>query len=237
MGAFSTHHVDFSKGYPSMYAVDHAAPVKSTEQLLIVEGMGIHLNDDGEWVRGCPAGKLPFITGQAQFPLALDVARNTNEMGGGKMGGVALSQGLAFDTTEFTGDPSGRYVSCGVDGLFIEAGEGDQITGWCSSAFNDAYGDAVARIFSCVGPSLGDGYSSLSSESLSSQEQSSVSPSSVSDQSTASTASSPSSVSSPSSQSESSPSSVSDQSTASSPSSESSVSTQSDQSTDSSAST
>ena len=173
MGAFSTHHIDFTKGYPSMYAVDHAAPVKTTELALLFEGMGMHLNDDGEWVRGCPAGKLPFVTGQEQFPTALDVARNDNEMGGGLMGGVALSQGLGFDTTEVTGDPSGRYCSCNAAGKFVEAGESDQIVCWCQSVFSDNYEDTVARMIACVGPSLGDGYSSLSSQSLSSNSLSS----------------------------------------------------------------
>lgn len=172
MGAFSEHHIDFFKGYPSMYAVDHAAPCADSD---IVEGMGIHLNADGEWAKGCPAGVLPWVTGQAQYPTALDVARASNEMGAGNMGGVALSQGLGFDTTEFTGDPSNKYVACPTTGKFREANEGEQIVGWCMSVFNDEYEDAVARIIACVGPSIGDGYSSESSETSSSESSSSQS--------------------------------------------------------------
>ena len=170
MGAFSSNHIDFTKGYPSVYAVDHSAAVSDEN---IVEGMGIHLNDSGQWVRGCPAGKLPFVTGQAQSPTALDVARNSNEMGGGLMGGVALSQGLGFDTTEYTGDPSGRYCSCPSTGLFREASEDEQIVCWCQTVFTDAYSDAVARMIACVGPSIGDGYSSVSSQSASTDSSSS----------------------------------------------------------------
>ena len=177
MGAFSSNHIDFTKGYPSMYAVDHAAPVNADEQASLVEGMGMHLNEDGEWVRGCPAGTLPWVTGQAQYPTAEDVYRNSNELGGGNMGGVALSQGLGFDTTEFVGDPSGRYCSCPATGAnagkFAEAGDSDQVVCWCMSVFNDEYSDAVARMIACVGPSVGDGYSSVSSQSESSESSSS----------------------------------------------------------------
>ena len=63
MGAFGDHHVDFAKAQPSMYAVDLALPVGDED---IVEGMGIHVGDDGLWYRGCPAGKIGFITGQGQ---------------------------------------------------------------------------------------------------------------------------------------------------------------------------
>ena len=191
MGAFSSNHIDFTKGYPSVYAVDHSAAVSDEN---IVEGMGIHLNDSGQWVRGCPAGKLPFVTGQAQSPTALDVARNSNEMGGGLMGGVALSQGLGFDTTEFVGSPIGRYCSCPATGAnagkFAEAGEDEQIVCWCQTVFADAYSDSVARMVAAVMPSIGDGYSSVSSQSESSVTESSRSSRSESSESDVSTSSS-----------------------------------------------
>jgi len=170
MGAFSTHHIDFSKAQPSMYAVDLAIPVGDTN---IVEGMGIHVGDDGLWYRGCPAGKLPWVTGQGQSPTAFDVARNSNEMGAGNMGGMAMSQGLQFDTSEFVAGCAKRYVSCpatgGSAGKFKEASEDEQIVGWCLATFTDPDGDAVARIIACVGPSIGDGYSSATASSASSE--------------------------------------------------------------------
>ena len=229
MGAFGTHHIDFSKSQPSMYAVDLAIPSGDED---IVEGMGIHVGDDLQWYRGCPAGKLPFVTGQGQAPTELDVDRETYQMGAGNMGAIALSQGLQFDTTEFVAGCAKRYVSClstGANaGKFKEASEDEQIVGWCLSTFSDPDGDSVARIVACVMPSIGDGYSSVSSVSESSQSLSSQSDVSTSSQS----------LSSVSSQSLSSVSSQSDVSTSSqSLSTQSDVSTASTASTDSTAST
>lgn len=171
MGAFSSHHIDFYKGYPSMYAVDHQAVVGDSD---LREGMGMHLDDDGEWQLGCPLGTLPFVTGHEQFPTALDVSRNSKQMGRKKLNGVALTQGVGFDTTEYTGNPKNRYCSCDADGQFGVAATDEQICCFCVDVFEDAYGDSVARMIACVDQVLGgDNSGEYSSQSESSESSSS----------------------------------------------------------------
>lgn len=154
MGAFGSNHIDFTKGWPSMYVVDLAIPAGDST---ITEGMCIYEDTNGTWQKGCPRGKLPYVTGPEQFPTALDVARTQNttvgEMGRQNMGGISLTNQVEFDTTAFKGNPVGKYVFGDTDGLFAEVTDlgSQQIAGYCRSVFNDPDGDSVAKIVACVG--------------------------------------------------------------------------------------
>lgn len=156
MGAFGPNHIDFTKGWPSMYVVDLAIPAGDST---ITEGMCIYEDDNGVWQKGCPRGRLPYVTGPEQFPQAADVERtqNTNvgEMGRQNMGGVSLTNQVEFDTTAFKGNPKGKYVHGDTDGNFAEVTDLSvhQIAGFCRDVFTDPEGDSVARIVACPVPS------------------------------------------------------------------------------------
>jgi len=170
--AFGANHINFTKGYPSMYAVDLAIPVEDTD---ITEGMCIHENDAGAWEKGCPRGKMPYVTGHEQFPTALDVGRGDGEMGRENLGGVCLINAVEFETTAFTGNPAGKYVYGGADGLFAAIGDlaSQQIAAYCRSTYNDIDSDSVALLIGCPVPNPeADGYPS---QSISSQSESSLS--------------------------------------------------------------
>jgi hypothetical protein len=159
MGAFGAHHIHFTKGMPSMQAVDLAIPATDAD---ILEGMCIYEDPvSGGWKKGCPRGRLPYVTGSEQFPSALDVARRTfaggyngQEMGRGNMGGVSLTNAVEFDTTEYVGAIAGKYVFGDTDGKFKAATSlaTQQIAGYCRSVFTDSDGDSVARIVAIPSP-------------------------------------------------------------------------------------
>ena len=87
--------INFTKGWPNMYAVDLAVPCTDAD---IVEGMGISVSA-GKWIKGIPKGQVGYVTGPQQFPTALDVKRvqsttfgngayGSNSAGVGEMGPV-----------------------------------------------------------------------------------------------------------------------------------------------------
>ena len=152
--------IDIEKGWPNVYAVDLALPVASAQKTTLLEGMVIH-NDAGEWKRGCPKGKMPYITGPEQSPTALDVARTTSstfegfpggygEQGPAKMGGISLANALVFVTDQYNGAITGKMVFADTaDGLLKEVTAGEQIAGWCRELKTDEYGRTVAVIEAC----------------------------------------------------------------------------------------
>lgn len=119
-------YVNITKGWPNIYAVDLAVPVH-VDHTDIVEGMCIY-EDGGKWKKGCPNGRIPFITGPEQFPTALDVARIQSstfdnlgftsptasngvvEMGRGNMGGISLTNAIEFQTDQFVSLVGGEVV-------------------------------------------------------------------------------------------------------------------------------
>lgn len=170
MGAFSSNYIDFTKGYPSMYAVDHSAEIANG--VTIPGGSAIHLDENGQWQLGHAAGRLPYVTGHDQASGQLDSARGAGQMAGGGMGGVSLTNTVQFMTTQFTGGSglAGKYVIGDTStGKFREANENEQISGWCMRVLTNEYGDSVAEIVACVSPNVGGGYSSASTESVSSE--------------------------------------------------------------------
>lgn len=160
--------VDITKGWPNMYAVDLAIPVADPddhEGVTIVEGMVMHVVD-GEWVAGCPAGSLPYITGPQQYPTALDVARTTTstpsglgyplgvgEMGPANMGGISLTNAIEFVTDMYTGDLTGLPVfsdpATGRLAAYTGAAD-EQVVGWCRDTMTDEYGRSLARVVAAV---------------------------------------------------------------------------------------
>lgn len=174
MGAFGSHHINFTKGWPSMYVVDLAIPAGDST---IVEGMCIYEDDDGEWQKGCPKGRLPYVTGSQQAPDELDVNRGSGEMGRQNMGGISLTNQVEFETTEFEGNPAGKYVYGDSDGKFKEVTNlaTQQIAGFCRKVYTDIDGDAVALIVACPVPNPeADAYPSQSISSASSDSSSST---------------------------------------------------------------
>lgn len=153
--------IDIIKGWPNVYAVDLALPVADAQKATLVEGMVIH-NDGGVWKMGCPKGKLPYITGPEQSPTALDVARSVSstfegfpggsaEMGRAKMGGIALSNALVFQTDQFDGLTGGEIVFADTaDGQLKEVAAGEQIVGVCREVTTDEYGRSLATIEASV---------------------------------------------------------------------------------------
>ncbi len=152
MGAYGPNHIDFTKGEPSMYAVDLAIPV---EDDTILEGMCISENPaTGKWVKGCAFGRLPYVTKPGQFPNAPDVKRVGGQIGAGNMGGIALTNSLEFATTAFSGSVAGKFVFGDTDGNFKPFTNAATQTacGFCRKVMTDPDGDSVAIIVSCVNP-------------------------------------------------------------------------------------
>lgn len=144
--------IDFTKGHPSMYSVDHNAPVKSG--VTIEEGHAISLDANGEWILGVAPGVLPYVTNHAQSSDALDVARLPGEMGSGGLGGVLCNQ-VEFNTTQVGALAANVWVSAPA-GLFKTAALGEQIIGYCLAVNVDmGEGDVGATIVGVASPSLG----------------------------------------------------------------------------------
>jgi hypothetical protein len=100
------------------------------------------------------------------------------EMGRENMGGVCLTNQVEFETTEFVGNPAGKYVFGNTDGKFEAIGNlaTQQIAGFCRAVGNDIDGDSVATIIACPVPNPeADGYPSQSISSASTQSESSQS--------------------------------------------------------------
>jgi phage tail protein X len=143
--------INFTKGWPNMYAVDLAVPCTDTD---ILEGMGISLSS-GKWIKGVPKGQVGYVTGPEQFPTALDVKRvqsttfgngdygtasaGVGEMGRGEMGGIALSNPLEFQTDQYSALTGGEVVYVPNTGLFTQATDAanHQVAGQCRAVMSD----------------------------------------------------------------------------------------------------
>lgn len=143
--------INFTKGWPNMYAVDLAIPVNSGHVATLLEGMGISISSN-TWIKGVPKGQVGYVTGPEQFPTALDVYRQTTstfgngpypagvgEMGRKEMGGICLTNAVEFQTDQYSGLTGGEVVYVPNTGLFTQATDAanHQIAGQCRYVASD----------------------------------------------------------------------------------------------------